>query len=119
MPLAILVCAAKIPGTEIPMKNLRTVSNDGQGRQRSIILTYSDFQSLPKGVKQMLVLSESLFFADARPDQAGAAEKRSRAHAKPYTGLPAGGPNARPRPRPSARLNCKLGPPLVTASLLV
>jgi hypothetical protein len=32
----------------------------------SITTTYPGFQSLPKGVKQMLVVSESLFFEQAR-----------------------------------------------------
>jgi hypothetical protein len=32
---------------------------------KSILVTYPDFQSLPKGIKRMLVLSESLFFNDA------------------------------------------------------
>jgi hypothetical protein len=33
---------------------------------RTIILTYPGFRSLPKGVKQMLVTSENLFFGNAR-----------------------------------------------------
>jgi hypothetical protein len=33
---------------------------------KSIVVTYPDYQSLPKGVKRMLVTSESLFFRDAR-----------------------------------------------------
>jgi hypothetical protein len=32
---------------------------------RTIILTYPGFQSLPKGIKQMLVTSENLFFGNA------------------------------------------------------
>jgi hypothetical protein len=32
----------------------------------SITATYPGFQSLPKGVKQMLLVSESLFFDEAR-----------------------------------------------------
>jgi hypothetical protein len=32
----------------------------------SITTTYPDFQSLPKGIKRMLVVSESLFFEDAK-----------------------------------------------------
>ncbi|HUC85962.1 MAG TPA: hypothetical protein VL970_12270 [Candidatus Acidoferrales bacterium] len=31
----------------------------------SITVTYPGFQALPKGIKQMLVVSESLFFEDA------------------------------------------------------
>ena len=33
----------------------------------SISATYPGFQSLPKGVKKMLLVTESLFFEDARP----------------------------------------------------
>jgi len=33
---------------------------------KSIVVTYPEFQSLPKGIKRMLVTSESLFFRDAR-----------------------------------------------------
>jgi hypothetical protein len=32
---------------------------------KSIVTTYPDFQSLPKGVKKMLVTSESFFFGEA------------------------------------------------------
>lgn len=34
---------------------------------KSIVTTYPDFQSLPKGVKMMLVASESLFFDGSQP----------------------------------------------------
>jgi hypothetical protein len=33
---------------------------------KSIMLTYPDFRSLPKGIKRMLVTSESVFFGDAK-----------------------------------------------------
>jgi hypothetical protein len=33
---------------------------------KSIVVTYPNFQSLPKGIKMMLVMSESLFFRDAK-----------------------------------------------------
>jgi hypothetical protein len=33
---------------------------------KSILVTYPDFQSLPKGIKRMLVTSESVFFRDAK-----------------------------------------------------
>jgi hypothetical protein len=33
---------------------------------KSIVVTYPYFQSLPKGIKKMLVASESLFFGDVR-----------------------------------------------------
>jgi len=32
---------------------------------KSIILTYPGFQALPKGIKQMLAVSETVFFRDA------------------------------------------------------
>jgi hypothetical protein len=35
----------------------------------SITATYPEFQALPKGVKQMLLVSESVFFEDARGSQ--------------------------------------------------
>lgn len=35
----------------------------------SITATYPGFQSLPKGVKQMLLVSESQFFEEARTPQ--------------------------------------------------
>ena len=38
-----------------------------QLNMKSIIVTYPGFQSLPRGVKQMLVASENMFFGDARP----------------------------------------------------
>ena len=34
---------------------------------RSIMWTYPGFQSLPRGIKQMLVASENDFFSDAKP----------------------------------------------------
>jgi hypothetical protein len=34
---------------------------------KSIITTYPDFRFLPKGIKRMLVASESLFFREAKP----------------------------------------------------
>lgn len=34
-------------------------------KMRTIILTYPRFQSLPRGIKQMLVTSESFFFGEA------------------------------------------------------
>jgi hypothetical protein len=36
-----------------------------KGKMRTIILTYPGFQSLPRGIKQMLVTSESFFFSEA------------------------------------------------------
>jgi hypothetical protein len=34
---------------------------------KSIVTTYPDFQALPKGVKQLLVTTETLYFQDAKP----------------------------------------------------
>jgi len=34
---------------------------------KSIMLTYPGFQTLPRGLKQMLIASESDFFTTARP----------------------------------------------------
>lgn len=34
---------------------------------RSITATYPGFHALPKGIKQMLLVSESAFFDEARP----------------------------------------------------
>ena len=33
---------------------------------KSIVCTYPDFRTLPKGLKQMLVVSENLFFSEAQ-----------------------------------------------------
>jgi hypothetical protein len=33
---------------------------------KSIICTYPDFRALPKGLKQLLVISENLFFEEAQ-----------------------------------------------------
>ena len=40
---------------------------------KSIVCTYPDFRTLPKGLKQMLVLSETLFFEEAltAPEKTG------------------------------------------------
>jgi hypothetical protein len=40
---------------------------------KSIICTYPDFRALPKGLKQMLVASENLFFSEAPASPAGQA----------------------------------------------
>jgi len=33
---------------------------------KSIVVTYPDYQSLAKGIKKMLVVSETLFFGEAK-----------------------------------------------------
>jgi hypothetical protein len=35
-----------------------------KGKMRTIILTYPGFQSLPKGIKQMLIASENFYFEE-------------------------------------------------------
>lgn len=51
---------------------------------KSIMITYPNFRALPKGVKQMLLASESFFF-----EEMSAAPKRATAIAqtKPVAGL--------------------------------
>jgi hypothetical protein len=34
---------------------------------RTIVFTYPGFASLPRGIKQLLVTSESIFFREAKP----------------------------------------------------
>jgi hypothetical protein len=36
---------------------------------KSISTTYPGFQALPKGIKQLLVVTESFYFDEARPQQ--------------------------------------------------
>lgn len=36
---------------------------------KSIMVTYPDFQALPKGVKMMLLASEDFYFGEVRPPQ--------------------------------------------------
>ena len=44
----------------------RAESKEADMMLHSITATYPDFKSLPKGVKQMLLVSESVFFEEAR-----------------------------------------------------
>lgn len=37
---------------------------------KTIIVTYPDFQGLPRGLKQLLVASESFFFENIKPSTA-------------------------------------------------
>ncbi|HEY1663705.1 MAG TPA: hypothetical protein VGI03_14905 [Verrucomicrobiae bacterium] len=37
---------------------------------KSIVTNYPDFHALPKGLKRLLVVSETFFFEDARPSTA-------------------------------------------------
>jgi hypothetical protein len=39
---------------------------------KSIVCTYPDFRTLPKGLKQMLVVSENLFFSEIQASCASA-----------------------------------------------
>jgi hypothetical protein len=61
---------------------------------KSIVVTYPDYQSLPKGIKKMLVASESLFFAEANPAPAG------RVNEKRQGGIVLTGRNDRRRGQP-------------------
>jgi hypothetical protein len=38
---------------------------------KSIMVTYPDFQALPKGIKRLLVMSESLFFGESKAPSDG------------------------------------------------
>ena len=42
---------------------------------QSIMVTYPGFYALPAGVKKLLLESESLFFAETRPNEPGASER--------------------------------------------
>ena len=46
---------------------------------KSILVTYPNFQALPKGLKQMLLASESFFFDESKaaPRQSGEAAKNA------------------------------------------
>ena len=37
-----------------------------KGKMKSIVFTYPDFRELPRGLKQMLVVSEKLFFDEVQ-----------------------------------------------------
>ena len=43
---------------------------------KSIVVTYPDYQSLPKGIKRMLVISESFFFTAINPSFDGSRKKQ-------------------------------------------
>jgi hypothetical protein len=45
---------------------------------KSIVVTYPNYQSLPKGIKMMLVVSESLFFREAKTAPARRADEKPR-----------------------------------------
>jgi hypothetical protein len=44
-----------------------TASNPVTEKMKSIMITYPDFRELPKGIRQMLVVSETFFFEEAMP----------------------------------------------------
>ena len=50
---------------------------------KSILVTYPNFQSLPKGIKSMLVISESDFFRDVKTSRL----KRGTRSANRFDGL--------------------------------
>jgi hypothetical protein len=45
---------------------VRPIDERRMQSMKSIVVTYPNFQSLPKGIKRMLVTSESVFFRNAR-----------------------------------------------------
>ncbi|HEY3761077.1 MAG TPA: hypothetical protein VGN23_04965 [Verrucomicrobiae bacterium] len=45
----------------------KAASNPVTEKMKSIVITYPDFRELPKGVRQLLVLSETLFFEEVVP----------------------------------------------------
>jgi hypothetical protein len=45
---------------------------------KSIVCTYPDFRELPKGLKQMLLASENLFFSEVQAPTARANEREMR-----------------------------------------
>jgi len=51
----------------------------------TITAAYPGFQALPKGVKQMLLLSESLFFEEARPEPLPSARPRPPAAGRSFS----------------------------------
>jgi hypothetical protein len=53
---------------------------------KSIVVTYPDYQSLPKGVKRMLVASESHFFEEAGGAAFGSPGGKPTATARPGVG---------------------------------
>jgi len=44
-----------------------TASNLVTEKMKSIMITYPDFRELPKSIRQMLVISETLFFEEMMP----------------------------------------------------
>ena len=61
---------------------------------KSIITTYPDFQSLPKGIRRMLVASESFFFleANSRMQKPRNGEATTGSIPNPNRGANPGGP---------------------------
>ena len=60
---------------------------------KSIITTYPDFQSLPKGIRSMLVASESFFFGEgnSRMQKPGNGEEATGSTPNPNRGTNPGG----------------------------
>jgi hypothetical protein len=49
-----------------------------EGKMRTIILTYPGYQSLPRGIKQMLLASESFYFDESRSAAANCKPKDAK-----------------------------------------
>ncbi len=59
-----------------------------QGKMRTIILTYPGYQSLPRGIKQMLVASENFYFDEIGAVAANANRDRPKdAKIAPFAGV--------------------------------
>jgi len=54
---------------------------------KSIITTYPDFHALPKGIKRMLLASESFFFAEAYSKRRQDSQPTTGSRAKPLAGV--------------------------------
>ena len=54
---------------------------------KSIITTYPDFHALPKGIKRMLLASESFFFAEAFSERHQEPQPTTAPRSKPLAGV--------------------------------
>jgi hypothetical protein len=68
---------------------------------KSIITTYPDFQSLPQGIKRMLLASESHFFGEIQAP--AEASKHTLAAHTTLDGIPPPAQNASPKSRVELR----------------
>jgi hypothetical protein len=54
---------------------------------KSIITTYPDFHALPKGIKRMLLASETFFFAEALSEHLQGPQPTTAPRSKPLSAL--------------------------------